>query len=72
MYECDIELRLKNLMKKSETISKQASKTAKRCIEKNSRSFSNFISRDHENWDKFKSYQHSTRSEKSETRSENV
>ncbi len=72
MYECNIRLRLRNMMKKSKTISKQASKTAKRCIKKNSRSFSNLISQYHENWSKFKINRHLIRSEKSETRSENA
>jgi hypothetical protein len=44
----------------------------KRCIEKNSRSISNLVNRRHENWDKFKINQHSTRSEKSKTRTENA
>jgi hypothetical protein len=72
MHKCNIRLRLENMMKKSKTISQQTSKTTKYRIEKNSRSFSNFIDCSYENWSKFKINQHSTKSEKSETRIENA
>jgi hypothetical protein len=65
LYKRNIEFQVRNLMKKSKIISEQASKTAKQCIKKNSRSLSNFINCSYENWDKYQINQYSTWSEKS-------
>ncbi len=72
MHECDFGLRFRNLMKKSKTISKQASKIAKYRFKKNSRNIQNLINCRHENRGEYQVCQYSTQSEKSKSRTTNA